>query len=166
MIATCTGKRVLLPKIYSPQERSDAGVKGINGSMLKHFINDTLAQAVEGLDRYPLLLILDRAPIHTNIAALLEEFRSVGSESIKEIILLPPNAAKRLSPLDNALFHDWKEKCRKHTPMTEASIEQVMNDAWAQMDPHPMYIKCGLVGIDDVYFDCPEPSSVHHRHKK
>src|SRR4051812_4573029 len=54
MIACCVGDRVLLPKIYSPQERKDMDVKGINGSMLQQFIDDTLAQAVEGLDRYPL----------------------------------------------------------------------------------------------------------------
>jgi hypothetical protein len=162
MIATCVGDRVLLPKIYSPQERSDAGVKGINGSMLKHFIHDTLAQAVEGLDRYPLTLVLDRAPIHTNTAALMEAFREVSSESISEILLLPPNAAKRLSPLDNSLFHDWKEKCRQQSPMTESNIEQVMNDAWMQLNPEPMYRHCGLIGRKNVYFDCPAPAL--HRH--
>jgi hypothetical protein len=60
MIAVCTGDRVLLPKIYTPADRSDAGVRGVNGEMLRQFIDDTLAQAVEGLDRYPLTLVLDR----------------------------------------------------------------------------------------------------------
>ena len=108
MIAVCAGDQVLLPKIYTPSERSDAGVRGVNGAMLQQFIDDTLAQAVEGLDRYPLTLVLDRAPIHMNVNALLQSFRDRSSESIHEILLLPPNAAKRLSPLDNSLFHDWK----------------------------------------------------------
>jgi hypothetical protein len=162
MIACCVGDRVLLPKIYSPQERSDAGVKGINGNMLRQFIDDTLAQAVEGLDRYPLFLVLDRAPIHTNTHALLQAFHDRGSQSIKEILLLPPNAAKRLSPLDNSLFHEWKQKCRQYGPMTESKIQQVMNDAWVQMNPHPYYQHCGLIGHKDPYFDCPAPSV--HRH--
>jgi hypothetical protein len=163
MIACCAGDRVLLSKIYSPRERSDIGAKGINGRMLLQFIDDSLAQAVEGLDRYPLTLVLDRAPIHTNTDTLLQAFRDRGSESIKEILLLPPNAAKRLSPLDNSLFHDWKQICRKHAPLTETNIEQVMNDAWAQLNPKPMYVHCGLTAAKDPYFDCPAPS-LHKHH--
>lgn len=162
MIACCVGDRVLLPKIFSPKERSDASVRGINGPMLQQFIDDTLAQAVEGLDRYPLTLVLDRAPIHLNTDVLLQAFRNRGSESIKEIILLPPNAAKRLSPLDNALFHDWKQQCRLHTPATERNIEQIMNDAWMKINPKSHYAHCGLTHSKDLYFDCPAPS--FHKH--
>lgn len=162
MIACCTSDRVLIPKVYTPAERSDAGVKGINGSMLRQFVDDVLAQSVEGLDRYPLLLFLDRAPIHLNTDSLMQTFHDRSSESIKEIHLLPPNAAKRVSPLDNALFHDWKEQCRKHTPLTSDNIVQVMSDAWEKMDPAPHYKHCGLTRSKDVYFDCPDP--VGHKH--
>lgn len=162
MIACTVGDRVLLPKIFTPKERSDASVRGINGAMLQQFIDDTLAQAVEGVDRYPLTLVIDRAPIHLNTDSLLQAFRDRSSESIKDILLLPPNAAKRLSPLDNSLFHDWKAECRKHTPATERNIKQIMNDAWMKMDPKPHYKHCGLTKDRDVYFDCPAPSS--HRH--
>jgi len=54
MIAVCSAERVLLPKIFTPKERADAEVKGINGAMLLQYIEDLLAQAVEGLDRFPL----------------------------------------------------------------------------------------------------------------
>src|ERR1700737_4984809 len=140
MIACCVGDRVLLPKIYSPQERSDAGVKGINGSMLQQFIDDTLAQAVEGLDRYPLTLVLDRASIHKDTDAIKQAFHDRGSESIKEILLMPPNAAKRMSPLDNSLFHDWKEECRKRCPVTKRTIERVMADAWNKLPARLMRV--------------------------
>lgn len=162
MIACCVGDQVLLPKIFTPKERSDAAVRGINGPMLQQFIDDTLAQAVEGLDRYPLTLVLDRAPLHKNIDQLLQAFHDRSSQSIKEILLLPPNAAKRLSPLDHSLFHVWKEECRKHTPSTASTIQQVMSDAWNKMDPAPHYKHCGLTRSKDVYFDCPAPAV--HRH--
>ena len=123
MIAVCTGDRVLLPKIFSPRDRAEELVKGINRRMLLQFVDDTLAQAVEGLDRFPLTLVLDRAGIHKNLDALLQAFHDRSSYSIQDIILMPPFAAKRLSPLDNALFHDWKEECRKHTPFTLRTIE-------------------------------------------
>ena len=103
MIAVCSAERVLLPKIFTPNERADAEVKGINGAMLLQYIEDLLAQAVEGLDRFPLTLVLDRAPIHKNTRQIMEAFHDRGSQAITEILLLPPNAAKRLSPLDNAV---------------------------------------------------------------
>jgi hypothetical protein len=162
MIACCVSDRVLLPKIFSPTERANADAKGINGPMLHQFIDDVLAQAVEGLDRFPITLVLDRAPIHTNIEAIRQSFRDRGSESIKDILLMPPNAAKRMSPLDNSIFHDWKEEVRKHCPVTRSDIEQVMNDAWNKMKPQPHYRHCGLTRSMDPYFDCPNPSV--HRH--
>jgi hypothetical protein len=58
--------------------------------MLHQFIDDVLAQAVEGLDRYPVTLVLDRAPIHTNLGAIRQAFHDRGSESIKDILLMPP----------------------------------------------------------------------------
>jgi hypothetical protein len=165
MIAVCTGGETLLPKVFTPVERKGAAVRGINSAMLQQFIDDTLAQAVEGLDRYPLTLVLDRASIHKNVDSLLQAFRDRGSESIKEILLMPTNAAKRLSPLDNALFHDWKELCRKRCPVTKRTIQRVMADAWNQLPTrllHQHYKHCGLVRGQDPYFDCPDPASHAH----
>ena len=169
MNAACVNDQVLVPKIFTPKERSDASVRGINGAMLKQFINDYFAQAVEGLDRYPITLVLDRAPIHLNIDSILQEFHDRGSQSIQEILLMLPNAAKRLSPLDNSLFHDWKEKCHKHCPLTAINIQQVMSDSWNALNPKPLYRNCGLTRSKDVYFDCKDvyfdcPDLAAHQH--
>lgn len=162
MIACCVGDRVLVPKIFTPAERKGADVRGINRAMLLQFVDDVLAQAVEGLDRYPLTLVLDQAAIHKNLDALRQAFADRGSEAIKDILLMPANAAKRMSPLDNALFHDWKEVCRKHTPATKNNIVQIMSDAWNKMKPGPHYKSAGLMRGQDPYFDCPAPDA--HRH--
>jgi len=78
---------------------------------------------------------------------------------------MPPKAAKRMSPLDNALFHDWKEAVRRHGPLTLDNIEQVMADEWNNITAdmiHAHYKHCLLMRDDDVYADCPAPAS--HRH--
>ena len=100
MIAVCSGVETLLPKVYTPAERKGAAVRGVNSAMLQQFIDDTLAQAVEGLDRYPLTLVLDQASIHKNVDAIRQAFHDRGSQAIKDILLMPPNAAKRMSPLE------------------------------------------------------------------
>lgn len=162
MIAACVGDQILLPKIFSPSDRINESSKGITRRMLLQFIDDVFAQAVEGLDRYPLTLVMDRASIHMDTDAILKAFHDRGSQSITQILIMPPNAAKRLSPLDNSLFHSFKEECRKKCPATKINIKRIMNDAWMKMKPHQHYVHCGITRTRKPYFDCPEPSSHHH----
>lgn len=162
MIACCSGKEVLPPKIYSPKERG----KGITSALLQAYIRDLLAQAAGALDRYPLVLVLDRASIHTE-AEMLQEFHDWGCQEMKEIIKMPSAAAKRLSPLDNSLFNVWRQRVLDGPPLTKQNIEQRMSDAWNSLreeDIRAQYRNCGLMRHQDVYFDCPDPAS--HRHKK
>lgn len=162
MIAVTAFDRVLLPTIFSPQDRLNESSKGINGRMFIKFIDDVLAQAVEGLERYPLTLILDRATIHKNIENIHQAFKDRGCFAIKEILLLPPLTAKRLSPLDNTMFAEWKKECFERGPLTTNTVKRVMNDAWSHLDPRPYYRHCGITGKKDVYFDCPDP--LNHKH--
>ena len=164
MIAVTAHDRVLLPTIFSPKDREAESAKGINGKMLLKFIDDVLAQAVEGLNRYPITLVLDRATIHKNTAAIFQAFHDRSCYAIKDIIILPPLTAKRLSPLDNSIFSVWKRECHERGPLTKQTIKRVMNDAWSHINPFPFYQHCGLTGHRDVYFDCPDP--LNHKHPK
>jgi hypothetical protein len=158
MIACCSIDRTFPPIIYAPNERG----KGIN--MLLSYIRDVLAQAVGALDRYPLTLIIDRSTIH-NPAEMLQEFHDWGCQELKEILLMPPQSAKRLSPLDNSLFRDWKERVRQHAPLTKQNIQRVMADAWNALPARLLrshYKHCGFMRGKDEYFDCPSPAA--HRH--
>jgi hypothetical protein len=74
MIACCSGKEVLPPIIYAPKERG----KGINAAMLHEYIRQLLAQAAGALDRYPLILVLDRVTIHSEEQMLQEYFPRLG----------------------------------------------------------------------------------------
>ena len=103
MISCCTGKETLVSKIYTPKERGSEGVRGVNQDMLLNFIDDILAQAVEGLNRYPLILVLDRSTIHSP-TKILQAFHDRSSFSITEVLLMPTASAKRLSPLDNSFI--------------------------------------------------------------
>lgn len=171
MIACCTGKEVLPPiiYIYTPDERKELKVKGINTKMLVTYIQQILAQAAGALDRYPLYLILDKATCHSK-SQLMEAFHDNGCQSLVDIWFMPTQAAKRMSPLDNSLFHEWKERVRKRHPITKHNIEQLMSDEWNNVINYQLthlsryYQHCGLTGRGNVYFDCPQPSV--HKHKE
>ena len=160
MIACCSGKAVLPPVIYAPKERQ----RGIDTAMLLSHIRDLLAQAAGALDEYPLLLMLDRASIHHE-DKILQEFHDWGCQELTEVIKMPPAAAKRLSPLDNSLFNLWRQRVLDGPPLTKATIQQRMSDAWNTITAEELraqYRHCGLLRHQDVYFDCPDPAS--HKH--
>jgi hypothetical protein len=160
MIAACTGKEALMPSIYAPTERG----AGITTAILLRFIDNLLAQQLRALDRYPLLLLLDRASIH-NEEKIIEALHNRGCGEVTEVIKLPPASAKRLSPLDNSLFNLWRQRVLADGPLTKRNIKQRMSDAWNTFTPAELraqYRNCGLLRHQDVYFDCPDPTS--HRH--
>jgi DDE superfamily endonuclease len=159
MIASCTGSEQLIPIIYAPKERG----AGINTQMLVDFIVDIWGQAVGALDRYPMTLVIDAASIHS-----VDKIREaeVGRAEIVDIIKMPAHAAKRLSPLDNALFHDWKHAVRQMGQLTASNIQGRMTRAWEQLPARFLlthYHNCRLMRGDDVYSDCPNPTGHKHR---
>lgn len=160
MIACISGEHALLPAIYAPKDREC----GITKHMLLEFIRNGLAQAAGALDIYPLILIVDRATIH-NQQEIKEEFNDWGCQELVDVIKLPAAAAKRISPLDNALFNLWKHGVLKDGPLDTSNIVQRMSDAWNTITTkqiHAQYQHSGLLRHQDPYFDCPNPAV--HKH--
>lgn len=163
MIALCNGDRVLPPVIYTPKDRTERSVKGVTKRMLEQAVDSILAQAVAGIDEYPLYLIVDKACIHQQ--DIIQVFHDRGCQDVKQVLFLPTQAAKRMSPLDNALFHTWKNNVRKHAPLTEDNVVRIMSDEWNKIESRQIrsqYRKCLLMRYQNVYDDCPAPRSHHH----
>ncbi len=164
MIACCSGTQVFPPIIYTPKDRADAGVKGINKKMLIKYIQDILAQAIGSTDEYPVTLVLDKATIH-NEKEILDTFHLNGAQNVQQIVKMPTQAAKRMSPLDNAMFHEWKERCRNRQTITMSNIQQIMSDEWNRFtkeETYSHYQHCGLTSSTQPLFDCPLPSTHAH----
>jgi len=164
MIACCSGERVFPPIIFTPEERKGMNVKGIRKWMLLQYIDNVLAQAVGALDLFPLTLAMDRSPIH-NTGEILQAFHDRGCQDLQTVYLIPAYSAKRLSPLDDALFHQWKRAVRKHPRITKSNIVQIMSDEWNKIPPQSLmahYHHSGLTHRTDPYFDCPAPADHQH----
>jgi hypothetical protein len=160
MIACCSGSTTLPPIIYAPKERG----KGVNQDMLLQYIRNLLAQAARALDQFPLLLVLDRATIHSE-EKITDEFHDWGCQELTEVIRIPTASAKRLSPLDNSLFNLWRQRVLADGPLTKSNIKQRMSDAWNSITSAELlaqYRNCGLMRHQDVYFDCPDPAAHGH----
>ena len=132
--------------------------------MLIRYIQTLLAQAAGALDRYLLTLVLDRSNVH-NIDQIMEAFHDNGCQDLVQVVKMPTQAAKRMSPLDNALFHEWKDNVRKRGPLKESNIEQGMADEWNNIPIEHIYNyyrHCGLTSRTHPYSDCPLPAV--HKH--
>jgi hypothetical protein len=161
MIAAVCGDRVFPPIIYSPADREG---KGVNAVMLNEYIEFQLAAAVGITDRYPLTVICDPSRIH-NTVRMLESFHNGFCYEVQNIRILPASSAKRISPLDNALFHEWKQRCRQHHYITNKNIKSIMVQEWENIPVQHIrnyYRLCGLTSGQSVYKDCPCPSQHHH----
>jgi hypothetical protein len=160
MIACCSGTTALPPVIYDQTERE----RGVTQQMLLQHIRDLLAQAAGALDVYPLVLVVDRSAIHQP-DNMLQEFHDWGCQEMTEVLLMPPAAAKRLSPLDNSLFNLWRQRVLAEGGLTKSNIRRRMSDAWNSItteDIRAQFRNCGLMRHQDVYFDCPNPAV--HKH--
>lgn len=163
MIALCNGNQVLPPVVYTPKDRLGIKTRGITKKMLEHAVDSILAQAVAGIDEYPLYLVADKASIHKK--DLLQVFHDRGVQDVQQLMFMPTQAAKRMSPLDNALFHTWKNNIRQHAPLTDDNVVNIMSNEWnniSSRDIRSQYRKCLLMRYQDVYSDCPAPRV--HRH--
>jgi hypothetical protein len=77
MTACVNRDKTFAPCIYTPSERKQEGVKGVNTEMLQDYILNTLGQETAALDNPPLTLVVDRATIHSE-EKILEAFRERG----------------------------------------------------------------------------------------
>lgn len=164
MIACCSAERVLPPIIFSPEDRKERGVQGVRSEMVIQYIDSVLAQAVGALDQYPILLVCDQSTAH-NAANMLQAFHDRGCQDVVDVVFMPAQGAKRLSPLDNGIFGWWKEQCRAHTSITSRNIIHVMSSAWNRITSRQLmscYEHCALTHERDEYFDCPSPLSHCH----
>lgn len=165
MIACCSGNETLPPIIFSPEDRKGRGVQGVTSEMVLKYIDSVLAQAVRALDRYPIYLVVDQSTAH-NKQRMIEAFRDRGCGELVDIVFMPAQGAKRLSPLDNGIFGTWKNRCRSHAHIAPTNIVHVMSSEWSKLSSSYLmscYQHCALTHHRDAYLDCPLPAS--HRHE-
>ena len=139
-------------------------VKGIRKWILLQYIDNILAEAVGAVDLFPLSLVMGRSSVH-NTDEILQAFHDRGCQDMQTVYLMPAYSAKRLSPLDNSLFHQWKCAVRKHSRITQSNIVQIMSDEWNNITWSSLmahFRHFGLIYSKDPYFDCPDP--VAHQH--
>lgn len=166
MIACTSFTHTLPPIVYTPADRQQRGVDGVNERMFLDYIiiTDILAPAIASLDEYPITLVMDKSNIHHPDKIKLALIDG-GCQDVADIIILPTQAAKRMSPLDNSLFHTWKQNILRRGATRSSSLVQVMCDEWNNLTRdiiHQQYQHCLIMRQQNVYADCPDTHAHQH----
>lgn len=151
---------VLPVQTYTTAERQQLDVKGLNADMFYNYITTVLGPAVFELTEPSYVLVLDKAPIHKSHKRIIDAFAECGVV-IERVIYYPTAGAKRLSPLDNCLFHVWKDGVRDRCPVSEDDLPSVMIEEWNSLTRDQIkaqYQHCGYYNDRNLYFDCPKPT--------
>ena len=74
-----------------------------------------------------------------------EQLTAGGAQNVKEVWILPTNSAKRISPLDNTLWHSLKERVRARKPRTEAGTARIVKQE---------FMSISEIQIQNYYRNC------------
>ena len=118
MITTIIDGRVLPPIAFSPQDRMVRQANEINTELLIDFITNILSPVIHEFNPTPTHLVLDKANIR-NVSKINQPLQYTELNDM-QIVITPSQAPKCVNPLDNGLFHETKERIRKHSFLTEA----------------------------------------------
>jgi hypothetical protein len=147
-IGAITANEVFPPSIITPADRARLGTRGVTQDIF-NAINESLQQSFT--------LVLDRSRAHS-LAGIGQALDNAGCDKVEHIVVLPKETAKKVSPLDNALWNDWKKMVQhsvKNKRVDVALLSRQMRLNWqrlshANLQAH--YHHCRLYagdGLDD-----------------
>jgi hypothetical protein len=142
---------VLPVQVMSPEQRRSLGVKGWRKQMVLDWLRESLAPALCELREHDMVLVMDKA-LRIQPDEALAAVRAGGCHRVTRAWRIPTAAAKHISPLDNSLWHEYKERVRAREPDTAAAMVRALHDEWRKQSAaniHHYYRHCGLTRHSD-----------------
>ncbi|CAF3402309.1 unnamed protein product [Rotaria sp. Silwood2] len=156
-IGAINGSQPIACMTLCPEDRERRRFKGVRQVVINQWITDTLAPAIERLNIDNIYLICDQSRAH-NKMDMIQALRAGKCNSVKQILHMPTASAKYLSPLDNPLWHSFRESIRNQHPLAAADIPLLLSEAFHSLSKKEIknaYRKCGLIYGTDEYYDRP-----------
>lgn len=156
-IGAVNGSQPIACMTLTPEDRKSRQIKGIRQMVINQWITDTLAPAINQLHIDNVYLICDKSNAH-NDEGMMHALRAGKCRSVKKFLYMPTASAKYLSPLDNPLWHNFKEVIRAEHPLSTTDIPSVFSETFYSLSKKMIknaYRKCGLMPGTDEYYDRP-----------
>ncbi|UJR18616.1 hypothetical protein I4U23_005524 [Adineta vaga] len=156
-IGAVNGSKPIACMTLTPEDRNYRKIKGVRQEIISEWITDTLAPAINQLQIDNIYLICDRSTSHNGVN-MMEALRAGRCTSVKEIIHMPTASAKYLSPLDNPLWHSFRESIRNQHPLSPTDIPLLLSKTFYSLSKQEIknaYRKCSLIYGNNEYYDRP-----------
>ena len=156
-IGAINGSQPIACGTLTPEHRVTLRVKGFRKKVVNQWITDTLAPSIIQLDIKNLYLICDKSSSHNPID-MMQALRGGKCYCVKKILQMPTGSAKYLSPLDNPLWHSFRETIRSKHPLTSIDIPALLSQTFYSLSTQQIknaYRKCGYTYETDVCYDRP-----------
>ena len=89
---------------------------------------------------------------------MIEALKAGGCQSVVDVCLMPTASAKYVSPLDNPIWHSFREAIRSQHPLTTANLPTILSKTFLSLSEQEInnaYRKCAIVRGTNVFYDQP-----------
>ncbi|CAF5161122.1 unnamed protein product, partial [Rotaria sp. Silwood1] len=125
-IAAINGSQPIACRTFTPEQRVSLRVKCFRQKVINQWITDVLAPVINQLGIKNLYLICDKSSSHNRVS-MMQALRAGKCYRVKKNLHMPTGSAKYLSPLDNPLWHSFKETIRNKHPLILLDIPAVLS---------------------------------------
>jgi hypothetical protein len=139
--------------ILTPTDKTEAGIRGYTKELLLGYFTNTVAPELIAMNRQHIVVCMDKGLAPTK-QQVIDAFMAGGYNTVDDVIIYPTDTGKYLNPLDNTLWHTFKDRIRKVAPTTEQQIITSIHNSWNAITTHEInnyYHHCALYRGQDPY---------------
>lgn len=126
-IDAVNGSQPIACTALTPTERQRRNIKGVRKFVVNEWIRNELALAIGRLGLTSVYVICDNSRTHQRLA-MLEAFKAGRCGEVVDVLFMPTASAKYLSPLDNPLWHSFKDTLRQQHPFQANDIPETLSN--------------------------------------
>ncbi len=156
-IGAINGSQAIACMTLTPIDRKNRNIKGVKKEVVNDWIVNVLAPAINRLCINNMYLICDKSRAH-NKTNMMEALKADRCNSVVDIYHMPTASAKYISPLDNPIWHAFREVLRKQYPFTTINLPPLLSQTFYSLPEQQIsnaYRKCAIIYGYDVYYDQP-----------
>jgi hypothetical protein len=89
---------------------------------------------------------------------MIQALKAGKCKSVVDVCYMPIASAKYISPLDNPIWHSYKEVIRNQYPVTTRNLLLLLSQTFLSLSKREIknaYRKCAIVRGADVFYDQP-----------
>jgi len=156
-IGAINGSQAIACMTLTPTDRKNRDIDGVRKEIVNEWIRKKLAPAINRLCIENFYLICDKSRAH-NKRNIIEALKAGKCQSVIDVCYMPTASAKYVSPLDNPIWHSFREAIRSQHPLTTANLPSILSKFFFSLSEQEIknaYRKCATIRGTNVFYDKP-----------